>query len=72
MTSSTDITRDWTYREAKLRLRSVARSLLPQHVAHVRLDRAGNRVVSCDCGWSGKGHGWVSHIDEVVSSALRD
>lgn len=72
MAPRTDIIRDWTYREAKLRLRTAARSLLPRHAARVRLDRAGNRVVACDCGWQGNGPGWLSHIDDVVSSALHD
>jgi len=72
MAPRTDTIRDWTYREAKLRLRTVARSLLPRHAAHVRLNRAGNRVVACDCGWHGDGPGWLSHVDEVVSSALHD
>lgn len=64
--------RDWTYRGAQLRLHRAGQANLPRHIASVRLDWAGNRVIECRCGWTGNGLGWVSHVDDVVRGALRD
>ncbi len=63
---------DWTYRDAKRRLRSVGRRHLPSHAAQPRMDREGNRLVDCTCGWTGNAIGWASHLDHVVRSAIRD
>ena len=61
---------DWTYRAARRRMLRAGRAELPQHVAAARMDRAGNRIVDCRCGWSGNGLGWAEHLDCVVRQAL--
>jgi hypothetical protein len=72
MALTTPVVRDWSYRGAQRRLRRAAKALLPRHTGSVRLDSAGNRIAECSCGWTGDGPGWLSHLDEVVSSVLRD
>jgi len=62
--------RDWTYRDARLRLVRAGRARLPEHVAVAALDDDGNRLVECGCGWRGNGIGWSAHIDSVVRAAL--
>jgi hypothetical protein len=47
-----------------------ARAQLPRHVASARLDDDGNRIVDCECGWTGNGLGWLAHLDTVVRGAL--
>jgi hypothetical protein len=61
---------DWTYRAARRRMLKVGRAQLPRHVAVARMDDAGNRIVDCQCGWSGNGLGWADHLDRVVRQAL--
>ncbi len=72
MAVETSLSGDWTYREAQLRLHQAGESRLPHHSAAVHLDPAANRVVGCQCGWSGNGLGWIAHLEQVVSGALRD
>jgi hypothetical protein len=62
--------RDWTYRAAQERMLRVGRAQLPRHVAAAHMDDAGNRIVTCACGWSGNGLGWAEHLDGVVRQAL--
>jgi hypothetical protein len=61
---------DWTYRAARRRLVRAGMTQLPRHVAGARMDRNGNRIVDCACGWSGNGLGWSGHLDSVVRQAL--
>ena len=61
---------DWTYRAARLRMIKAGREQLPRHSAAARMDRNGNRIVDCSCGWSGNGLGWAVHLDSVVRLAL--
>lgn len=61
---------DWSYRAARRRLLKAGREQLPRHSAAARMDRIGNRIVDCSCGWSGNGLGWASHLDSVVRRAL--
>jgi hypothetical protein len=61
---------DWTYRAARRRLLKAGRAQLPRHSAAARMDRNGNRIVDCSCGWSGNGLGWAGHLDSVVRLAL--
>jgi hypothetical protein len=68
----TDSMRDWSYREATRRLHRAGQRHLPRHAAGVRIDSSGNRIVDCQCGWSGNGLGWLSHVDHIISDALRD
>jgi hypothetical protein len=70
--ASGETIRDWTFREAKRRLRQVAAVHLPKHTAGMRLDRDGNRVVRCSCGWVGNGLGWLTHMEAVLGGAVRD
>jgi hypothetical protein len=72
MAITTPLVRDWSYRGAQRRLRRASKALLPRHTASVCLDAAGNRIVECSCGWAGNGLGWLTHLDQVVSSVLRD
>jgi len=62
--------RDWTYRDARLRMVRAGRARLPEHMAVAALDDVGNRLVECGCGWRGNGIGWAGHIDSVVRAAL--
>ena len=61
---------DWTYRAARRRMVKAGKAQLPLHIAAARLDRNGNRIVDCLCGWSGNGLGWADHLDTVVRVAL--
>lgn len=70
--TTTGTVRDWSYREAQRRLRRIARQCLPSHSAHVRLDRVGNRMIDCSCGWRGNGPGWLTHVDQIVCDSLVD
>jgi hypothetical protein len=64
--------RDWTYREATVRLVRAGRERLASHLAHARLDGAANLVVECTCRWRGNGVGWARHLESVVATALQD
>ena len=70
MTADAVRIRDWTYREARLRLVRAGRARLPEHVAVAALDDHGNRLVECGCGWRGNGIGWAAHLDSVVRAAV--
>ena len=61
---------DWTYRAARIRMLRAGRAQLPRHVAGARMDKAGNRIVDCRCGWTGNALGWADHLDSVVRGAL--
>jgi hypothetical protein len=61
---------DWTYRAARKRMLRAGRTQLPRHVAVARMDKSGNRIVDCRCGWTGNALGWADHIDSVVRGAL--
>jgi len=67
-----DQLQDWTYRAAQRRLHRAGKTHLPQHTATARLDKAGNRLVDCSCGWTGNGLGWAGHLDHVMRAALHD
>jgi len=62
--------RDWTYRDARLRMVHAGRARLAEHVGVATLDDDGNRLVECGCNWRGNGIGWAAHIDSVVRAAL--
>jgi hypothetical protein len=62
--------RDWTYRDARLRMVRAGGVELARHIASGRLDERGNRIVDCSCGWTGNGLGWAGHLDHVVKLAL--
>lgn len=70
MTARLPERQDWTFRAARRRMIRAGKAQLPLHVAAARMDRNGNRIVDCLCGWSGNGLGWVDHLDSVVHSAL--
>ena len=70
MTAHAPQMEDWTYRAARRRMVRAAEASLPRHAASARMDRKGNRIVDCACGWSGNGLGWASHLDSVVHQAL--
>jgi ubiquinone/menaquinone biosynthesis C-methylase UbiE len=61
---------DWTYRAARRRMLKAGRAQLPRHNAVARMDRKGNRIVDCGCGWSGNGLGWAGHLEDVVRQAI--
>ena len=70
MTTHRSERQDWTYRAARLRMIKAGGQQLSRHSAAARMDRNGNRIVDCSCGWSGNGLGWAGHLDSVVRLAL--
>ena len=62
--------RDWSYRDARLRMVHAGRARLAEHDAVATLDDDGNRLVECGCTWRGNGIGWAAHLDHVVRAAL--
>jgi hypothetical protein len=64
--------RDWSYRAARRRLHRSSQQQLPSHAAAAEFDLSANLIVQCACGWRGNGLGWVTHLHDVVGSAIAD
>lgn len=64
--------RDWTFQGAMQRWERTAEAVLPDHAAVPYVDSEIGVAILCKCGFRGRGPAYLSHLNEMLTAALKD
>lgn len=64
--------RDWSFAGAMLRWERAAKLVLPDHAALPYVDAELGVAMLCRCDFRGRGPAYLSHLNEMLTAAIKD